>query len=98
MTNAKVLRTMKKDLELMNIIKACIPEYLGHIMRNEEIRFATIPQEKICGRRRPAKFRISWLKNLRTWFNKRFSQLFRIAGDKVWIAIMAATIRNGSAP
>jgi len=34
-TNVRVLRTMKKDLELMNIIKARKLEYLGHVMRNK---------------------------------------------------------------
>ncbi|GJQ71798.1 Ethr [Trypoxylus dichotomus] len=35
MTNVEVLRTMKKDLELMSTIKACKLEYLDHIKRNE---------------------------------------------------------------
>lgn len=98
-SNIEVLRTMKKDLELMNIIKARKLEYLGHIMRNEE-RYGilqTILQGKILGRRGPGRRRISWLKNLRTWFNITSTQLFRIAADKVRIAMMIANIRNGSA-
>lgn len=99
-TNVEVLRTMKKDLELMNTIKARKLEYLGHIMRNNG-RYGllqTILQGKISGRRGPGRRRISWLKNLRTWFNKTSSQLFRIAADKVRIAMMIANIRNGLAP
>lgn len=96
-TNEEVLRRMKKNREILTTIKARKLQYLGHIMRNES-RYAllqNILQGKIFGRRGPGRRRTSWLKNLRTWFQKSSLQLFRDAVDKVKIAIMIANIRNG---
>lgn len=75
---------MKKDLELMNIIKARKLEYPGHIMQNKQ-RYGllqTILQGKYFGRRGPERHRTSWFKNLSIWLNKTCTQLFRIAADK----------------
>ncbi|KAI5715011.1 hypothetical protein M8J77_008942 [Diaphorina citri] len=46
-------------------------------------------------RRRRRRRRISWLANLRTRFNKSSAELFRIATNKVRIAMMIANIPNG---
>lgn len=99
-TNAEVLNRMNKPAELVNIIKARKLQYLGHIMRNEH-RYELLQlilQGKIDSRRGPGRRRISWLANLRSWFGKSSAELFRIATNKVRIAMMIANLRNGEAP
>lgn len=97
-TNVEVLRRVNKKRELLNIVKCRKLEYLGHIMRNPS-RYdllQLILQGKIDNRREPGRRRISWLANLRSWFNQSSTQLFRIAGDKVRIAMMVANVRRGT--
>uniref|UniRef100_A0A8D8QRW3 Uncharacterized protein n=1 Tax=Cacopsylla melanoneura TaxID=428564 RepID=A0A8D8QRW3_9HEMI len=96
-TNVEVLRRMKKSQELMNIIKTRKLNYLGHIMRNESkySLLQLIRQGKIDGRRGPGRRRISWLHNLRKWTGKTSAELFRIAVNKVKLAMLVANIRNG---
>ncbi|KAL1446308.1 hypothetical protein WDU94_012325 [Cyamophila willieti] len=96
-TNVEVLRQMKKSRELMNIIKTRKLNYLGHIMRNESkySLLQLIMQGKIDGRRGPGRRRISWLHNLRKWTGKTSAELFRIAVNKVKLAMLVANIRNG---
>uniref|UniRef100_A0A8D8XEP5 Craniofacial development protein 2 n=1 Tax=Cacopsylla melanoneura TaxID=428564 RepID=A0A8D8XEP5_9HEMI len=99
-TNIEVLRRMKMPPCLVNIVKCRKLQYLGHIMRNEgryEL-LQCILQGKIAGKRAPGRRRISWLANLRTWFGKSTTQLFRIATNKIMIARMIANVRNGQAP
>uniref|UniRef100_A0A8D8T8A4 Craniofacial development protein 2 n=1 Tax=Cacopsylla melanoneura TaxID=428564 RepID=A0A8D8T8A4_9HEMI len=99
-TNKEVLQRMKKEPEIINTVKKRKLQYLGHIMRNEH-RYQLLQQilqGKIAGRRPPGRRRISWLANLRTWFNKSSAQLFRIATNKVRIAVMIANLRNAEAP
>uniref|UniRef100_A0A8D8Y176 Craniofacial development protein 2 n=3 Tax=Cacopsylla melanoneura TaxID=428564 RepID=A0A8D8Y176_9HEMI len=96
-TNVTVLQRMKKTKELLNTVKCRKLQYLGHIMRNPA-RYELLQlilQGKIDSKREPGRRRISWLANLRTWFGKSSTQLFRIAVDKVRIAMMVAHIRNG---
>lgn len=101
-TNAEVLRRMNKELEVMTTIKARKLQYVGYIMQNKS-RYAllqSILQGKTFGKSRkrvPGRRRISWLKNLRTLFDKSSPQLFHIAANKVKIAIVIANIRNGQA-
>uniref|UniRef100_A0A8D9FE12 Uncharacterized protein n=1 Tax=Cacopsylla melanoneura TaxID=428564 RepID=A0A8D9FE12_9HEMI len=81
---------MKKSRELVNIVKCRKLQYLGHIMRNP-VRYELLQlilQGKIDSKRQPGRRRISWLANLRTWFGKSSTQFFRIAVDKVRIAMM----------
>jgi hypothetical protein len=87
---------MKKDTELVNIIKIRKLQYLGHIMRNESkyTILQAILQGKIYGKRGPGKRRKSWLHNLREWYGKSSSELFRVATDRENIAGMVANIRN----
>lgn len=96
-TNDEILQRMEKDREILTTIKTRKLQYLGHIMRNES-RFQllqVIIQGKVQGKRGVGRRRISWLKNLRTWFSKTTTQLFRAAVNKVIIAKMVADIRNG---
>jgi hypothetical protein len=96
-TNDEILHRMGKEREIMVTVKKRKLEYLGHIMRNEQ-RYGLLQlilQGKICGSRGPGRRRISWLKNLRTWFNGTTGELFRAAASKVKIAMMIANIRNG---
>ncbi|KAL1447016.1 hypothetical protein WDU94_015647 [Cyamophila willieti] len=99
-TNREVLRRMKTNPELINIVKCRKLQYLGHIMRNQgryEL-LQCILQGKIQGKRAPGRRRISWLANLRAWFGKTSTQLFRIATNKIIIARMIANVRSGQAP
>jgi Reverse transcriptase (RNA-dependent DNA polymerase) len=96
-TNKEVLQRMKKDQEIVYTIKRRKLEYLGHVMRNQD-RYSllqSIMQGKIKGKRGPGRRRVSWLRNLRTWFGKTSAELFRAATNKVIIANMIANIRNG---
>lgn len=99
-TNEEVLRRMKTSSEIIDIVKCRKLQYLGHIMRNKgryEL-LQCILQGKIAGKRAPGRRRISWLANLRAWFGKSSTQLFRIATNKIIIARMIANVRNGQAP
>lgn len=93
-TNNEVLRRMGVDRELMKTIKVRKLTYLGHIMRNEKYALLQlIIQGKVNSRRGPGRRRISWLKNLRQWYGKTSSELFRAAVNKVSIAMMIANVR-----
>uniref|UniRef100_A0A8D8MAZ5 Uncharacterized protein n=2 Tax=Cacopsylla melanoneura TaxID=428564 RepID=A0A8D8MAZ5_9HEMI len=96
-SNIRVLQKLNKEKEIIVTVKIRKLEFLGHIMRNESryLLLQKILQGKVHGKRGPGRRRISWLKNLRTWYNQTTSQLFRTAVNKVQIAIMIANIRNG---
>lgn len=96
-TNVEVLKRMNTKPELLNIVKCRKLQYLGHIMRNNE-RYnllQQILQGKINSKRGPGRRRISWLANLRSWFNMSSAGLFRAATNKIRIDMMIANIRNG---
>lgn len=93
-TNAEVLNRMQKDCEIVNTIKKRKLLYLGHIMRGRKYTLLQlIVQGKISGRRNIGRPRMSWLKNLRDWFNCSSVQLFRAAVNRVRIAVMIANLR-----
>uniref|UniRef100_A0A8D8SXR8 Craniofacial development protein 2 n=1 Tax=Cacopsylla melanoneura TaxID=428564 RepID=A0A8D8SXR8_9HEMI len=94
-TNESVLQRMKKDKEIMHTIKRRKLEYLGHILRNENKYhlLKCILQGKVYGKRGVGRRRISWLKNLRTWFATSTTGLFKAAANKIIIARMIANIR-----
>lgn len=95
-TNIEVLHRMGKECEVIKTIKKRKLEYLGHIIRNEQ-RYGLLQlilQGKVYGKRGPGRRRISWLQNLRKWFNMTTTGLFRIAANKVKIAMLVANIRN----
>lgn len=95
-TNEEVLNRMKKDKELLYTIKKRKLEYFGHLMRGEKYEvIKVILQGKIQGKRSVGRRRISWLKNLREWFNSSTKSLFRTAADKVKIAMMLANLQRG---
>uniref|UniRef100_A0A8D8UV31 Uncharacterized protein n=1 Tax=Cacopsylla melanoneura TaxID=428564 RepID=A0A8D8UV31_9HEMI len=96
-TNTEVLRRMNTKPELLKIVKCRKLQYLGHIMRNSDRYYLLqqILQGKINSKRGPGRRRISWLANLRNWFNMSSAGLFRAATNKVIIAMMIANIRNG---
>lgn len=96
-TNVEVLLRMNKTTEIVKTIKIRKLQYFGHIMRNEQ-RYGILQrilQGKVLGKRGPGRRRISWLKNLRSWFSMTTTDLFRTAVNKVRIAILIANIRNG---
>lgn len=96
-TNVEVLLRMNKTTEIIKTIKIRKLQYFGHIMRNEQ-RYGVLQrilQGKVLGKRGPGRRRISWLKNLRSWFSMTTTDLFRTAVNKVRIAILIANIRNG---
>uniref|UniRef100_A0A6P7FCB0 Uncharacterized protein LOC114328569 n=1 Tax=Diabrotica virgifera virgifera TaxID=50390 RepID=A0A6P7FCB0_DIAVI len=98
-TKLGVLLRMQKEKELLITIKTAKIDYLGYIVRNSE-RYGLLQliwQGKVEGKRGPGRRRISWLKNLRTWFNTTTTNIFRAAVCKVQIAMMVANIRNGQA-
>lgn len=95
-TNDEVMRRMKKEREIINTMKIRKLQYLGHVMRGERYRFLQeIMQGKIQGQRSQGRRRISWLNNLRKWFNCSSTDLFRAAISKVRIAMMIANLLRG---
>lgn len=95
-TNDEVMRRMKKEKEVINTMKVRKLKYLGHVMRGERYRLLQeIMQGKIQGRRSQGRRRISWLNNLRQWFNCSSTELFRSAVSKVRIAMMVANLLRG---
>lgn len=97
--NEEVLRRVKRERELVNVIKARKLEYLGHIMRGERYGILRLIMEgKIAGKRSIGRRRMSWLRNLREWFGCTSLQLFRAAASKVKIAVMIANLHKETAP
>ena len=86
---------MNKETEILNTVKIRKLSYLGHIMRHPEKYELPILilQGKIAGKRGVGRRRISWLKNLRQWFNINTTGLFRAAVNKVMLANMIANVR-----
>ena len=83
-TNEEILRRMGKAKEVLATVKRRKLQYLGHIMRHEE-RYQLpicILQGKILGARGRGRRRISWLRNLREWFNQSTPGLFRAAVNR----------------
>lgn len=87
-TKVEVLRRVNKDLKIFNSVKTNKLKYLSRIMQNED-KYGLIQrilQGRIGSWRVPARREISWLTNLRAWFNKIKS-----------IVRMIANLRNGEA-
>uniref|UniRef100_A0A8D8VWR7 Uncharacterized protein n=1 Tax=Cacopsylla melanoneura TaxID=428564 RepID=A0A8D8VWR7_9HEMI len=94
-SNVRVLQKLDKEKEIMLTVKSRKLEYLGHIIRNEtkyEL-LKSILQGKVFGKRGVGRRRISWLKNLRTWFDTTTTGLFKAATNKIIIARMIVNIR-----
>lgn len=93
-TNNEVLKRLNKDKEILKTIKIRKMEYLGHIMRHDRYRILQlIIQGKIQGKRSVGRRRTSWLRNLREWYGKSTTSLFRSAVSKVQVALMIANLR-----
>lgn len=93
-TNDEVLRRMNTTTEIMYLVKRRKLEYLGHVMRNEKYGLLQlIIQGKIDSKRGPGRRRTSWLKNLRQWFGRSTTSLFRAAASKIKIAMLVANLR-----
>lgn len=74
-------------------------QYVGHIMRNE-LRYGLLQlilQAKIDSRKGLERRRISWLVDIRAWFNINSEKLFRMATNKLRIAMMMTNFQNGKA-
>jgi len=94
-TNVTVLERMNKNLELVTTIKTRKLQYLGHFMRHPEkySLLQLIIQSKIAGRRSHRRTQISWMDNLRKWFNTSTISLFRTAVNRDQIANMIANVQ-----
>jgi len=80
---------MNKELEIEETIKSRKLQYLGHVMRHPEKYnlLNLIILGKIVGKKSRGRPQISWLDNLRKWFNTSTMSLFRTAINKDQIAI-----------
>ncbi|KAI5708533.1 hypothetical protein M8J77_024749 [Diaphorina citri] len=72
--------------------KICIPCSQRYVLLQQ---IPQILQGKINSRRGPGRRRISWLANLRRWFDMSSAELFRTAINKIRIVMMITNIRNG---
>ena len=98
-TNEEVLLRLSKQTELNTEVKIRKLQYLGHIMRGTRYQMLqVIIQGKIVGKRSVGRRRMSWLRNLREWFNCSSNHLFRAAVNKLKIIMMIANLRQETAP
>lgn len=98
-TNIEVLQRLGKETELNTEIKIRKLQYLGHVMRGDKYQLLqVIMQGKIIGKRSVGRRRMSWLRNLREWFNCSSDQLFRKAVNRLQIIMMVANLREKTAP
>jgi len=94
-TNKDVLKRMNTERNLLYTVKKRKLMYFGHVMRNEKYRLLhLIIQGRIEGRRTPGRRRTSWLANLKKWFRKSTSSLFRATASKIRIAMMIANLQR----
>ncbi|CAG9838836.1 unnamed protein product [Diabrotica balteata] len=67
-TNKEVLRSVKKDRELLKTVKHLKMSYLRHIIRGSRYKILQlILKGKIEGRRDVGRKEVSWLKNIPEW-------------------------------
>ncbi|KAI5720517.1 hypothetical protein M8J77_008018 [Diaphorina citri] len=85
---------MAKEKEIIHTEETRKLKYFAHIMRHpDKYRILhTIIQGKLNGRRPRGRRRLSWLGDLRIWFEKSSEQLFRAAQDKQEIGVMIANV------
>ena len=94
-TNVEVLRRMDKDMELLGIVKRRKAAYFGHVFRGHKYELLRlIIQGKIEGKRGIGRRRMSWMRNLRQWFQiNEASTLIRRAQDRETYVQMVANLR-----
>ena len=98
-TNEEVLLRLLKQTELNTEVKIRKLQYLGPIMRGTRYQMLqVIIQGKIVGKRSVERRRMSWLRNLKEWFNCSSNHLFRAAVNKLKIIMMIANLRQETAP
>lgn len=94
--NLDILKHLNKNTEILCTIKRRKLEYFGHVMRGAKYRLLqNIMQGKIAGKRGSGRRKTSWLKNLRDWCGVNSSTLFRIAVNKIQIAVMVTKVLGG---
>jgi len=94
MMNPGPIELLMPKCEIVNTIKKRKLQYLGHIMRGPKYTLLQlIVQGMIRERRYIGRRRVSWLRNLRDWFDCSNVQLFRAAVNKIRIAVMIANLR-----
>jgi hypothetical protein len=86
---------MNKELEVVKTIKSRKFQYLEYIMRHPEkySLLQLIIQFKIVEKRSRGRSQISWLDNIKIWFNTSTIFLFKTAINKEQITKMIANVR-----
>ena len=94
-SNERVLNIMNKDRELLTTVKRRKAAYFGHILRGDKYSLLQLIVEgKIEGRRGVGRRRMSWLGNLRQWFDvPEAAHLIRLAQDRGEFGRMVADLR-----
>jgi hypothetical protein len=94
-TNINVIERKKKELKVVKTIKSRKFQYLRHVMQHSEkySLLQLIMQGKIVAKRSRGRPQISWLDNLRKWFNISTIPLFRAAVNKDKITNMIINVR-----
>jgi len=86
-TNVEILRRMDKEKEVLNTVKGCKLQYLDlGILCETSLNTNCSASFRARWQKRTNRRWISWLKNLRTWFGRLISGLFRAATNKIMIA------------
>ena len=94
-TNIEVLRRMNKSKEILQTVKERKLQYLGQIMRGEIYEILRLIIEgKIAGKRSIGRRQNSWVKDLRRWFNRISTDIFRAAVSKVTISNWIVNLRK----
>ncbi|CAG9836759.1 unnamed protein product [Diabrotica balteata] len=93
-SNMEVTRRIGNEAEIILTIKRRKLEYLGHVMKGKKYALLQlIIQGKIRGKRNVGRRKLSWIKNLREWFECCSAELFKAAVNRVRIAMMISNLR-----
>ena len=97
-TNEEVLRQMDKRKELLTTIQERKLQYIGHVMRGKRYEILRLIIEgKIEGKRSVGRRQNSWLKDLRRWYGRTSTEIFRAAASRIIIASWIANLRREKA-
>lgn len=87
-TNIAVLDRLNQQKELLFNVKKRKALYLVHIMRGDRYGLLKlIIEEKIQGKRSVGRRQNSWMKDLRRWFGRTSTDIFRAAASKTMLVI-----------
>ena len=93
-TNEDVLKRMKETPHLLKEIKRRKIQYLGHIIRGNEIQ-KDLVEGKVEGTRKRGRPRSSWLGEIEKWTGMKMIELTRMANNRIsWRTMTSKVLRD----